>query len=95
MNERPLACDMSALTPQERRRYAELIRKLQAARVATGELPDGYELILDPRAIAPAELTEWMELESRCCPFLDFGVALRLTGGEGVKEFLRHEFSLG
>lgn len=90
-----IACNMNALTHEERRRYGQLIRKLQAARVGTTELPDGYELTLDLKALSAAELAEWIALESRCCPFLDFGIALRLTGGEGVKEFLRHEFALG
>jgi hypothetical protein len=50
------------------------------------------------------EIAEWVDLEARCCPFLDFGlgvrgkgtgsVALALTGGPGVKEFLKMEFAL-
>jgi hypothetical protein len=42
-------------------------------------------------------LAEWIELERRCCPFLEFkielpaagaSIVLHLSGGEGVKEFL-------
>ena len=46
-------------------------------------------------------LAEWVTLEQRCCPFLDFsletgrdGVMLRLTGPEGTPEFLREELQL-
>jgi hypothetical protein len=49
------------------------------------------------------EVAEWVDLESRCCPFLEFGidvsekgrvVRLRLTGGKGVKSFLKSELGL-
>jgi hypothetical protein len=48
-------------------------------------------------------VAEMISFESRCCQFLDFqldvkrggaSITLRLTGGEGVKEFLREELSL-
>jgi hypothetical protein len=49
------------------------------------------------------EVAEWVDLEARCCPFLDFGidvsgrgrtVRLRLTDGKGVKSFLKTELGL-
>jgi len=50
-----------------------------------------------------AELAQWVVAESKCCPFFDFHidlenggklVCLRLTGEEGIKAFIRAEFSI-
>ena len=79
--------------------------------VRVAELPDGYELAFDPSRISEArgqsygvvEVAEWVDLESRCCPFLDFRidvlekgttVKMRLTGPRSVKEFLRSEIPI-
>lgn len=49
------------------------------------------------------EVAEWVDLEARCCPFLTFGISvngrggllkLRLTGRDGVKDFLREEIGI-
>ena len=113
--EEPLACRMDALSAPQRERHRLLSEALARAVVASRELPNGYELSVDPSRLpadpapgvaAPnaahglAALAEWVELESRCCPFLDFDLGVRgrgglvrlsLTGGAGVKEFLREE----
>ena len=55
---------------------------LLGAVVRVAELPDGYELALDLGRISDAqgqpdcvvEVAEWVDLESRCCPFLDFRI---------------------
>ena len=110
--DEPLACRLDALSPAQRARHQKLTALVQRAVVGTRELPDGWELALDlSRLPADAqndpvcvvEIAEWVDLEARCCPFLDFGlsvrgkgtgsVALALTGGPGVKEFLRMEFA--
>jgi hypothetical protein len=50
-----------------------------------------------------AEVAEWVAAESRCCPFFDFHidleeegklVCLRLTGEQGIKQFIRAEFNV-
>ncbi len=121
--EEPLACRLDALSPAERARHQKLAALLERAAVGVRELPAGYELALDlSRLPADAqgdpvcvvEIAEWVDLEARCCPFLDFGIAVRgkgvvapgerrapaeavalaLTGGPGVKDFLKTEFSL-
>jgi hypothetical protein len=110
--EEPLACKINALNEEERGRHQLLSQKLRSAVVERVELPNGYELVLDlgrlPRdaagsAFCVVEIAEWVELEARCCPFLDFGidvrgkgglVKLRLTGGKNVKEFLRTELGV-
>ncbi|SRR6266567_1957732 len=108
----PLVCRLDALSPSERERHEHLGEALRRAVTETSELPTGYGLTLDlSRLPADAkglpfcvvEVAEWVNLESRCCPFLDFEislrdkgrrVALRLTGGPDVKRFLREELGL-
>ena len=108
----PLVCNLHALSDAERDRHHALGEKLMSAVVKVSELPDGYALALDLKKL-PAdaqglpwcvvEVAQWAELESRCCPFLNFGidlrgkdgvVTLRLTGGEGVKEFVKDELGV-
>ena len=103
--EEPLACRLDALSAPQRERHRHLSEALARAIASSRELPGGYELTLDPSRL-PADargvlaLAEWVELEAHCCPFLDFDLAvsgrggmvrLSLTGGPGVKEFLREE----
>ena len=108
----PLACNLAALTPSERDRHQVLAEKLAKAVVGQAELVNGYELTLDlarlpadaqGSAFCVVEVAQWVDLEARCCPFLDFGidvkgkggvVKLRLTGGKNVKAFLEEELAL-
>ena len=108
----PLVCRLDALSPSERERHERLSEALRRAVTETSELPTGYALTLDlSRLPADAkglpfcvvEVAEWVDLESRCCPFLDFEISLRdkgrhitlrLTGGPDVKTFLREELGL-
>jgi hypothetical protein len=105
-----LACRLDALTEAQRERHRKLTALIERSVAGARELPDGYELSLDfsrlPRdshgdPVCVVEIAEWVDLESRCCPFLDFAIGLRsagerttlaLTGGPGVKEFLKTEF---
>ena len=92
----PLGCIPTAITPAERPRYNELIRRLAGAVQNPTELPDGYAFDLDASMVLP-EVAEWIAMERLCCPFLSFqldvrpGAATRLTlrGPEGTKAILR------
>ncbi len=108
----PLVCNLFALSDTERDRHHALGEKLMSAVTKVTELPDGYALSLDLKKLpvdaqgkpwCVVEVAQWVEMESRCCPFLDFGielhgkgglVTLRLTGGPGVKDFLKTELRL-
>jgi eukaryotic-like serine/threonine-protein kinase len=55
------------------------------------------------KSVSLAELADWVVAESKCCPFFDFHMelenegsllCLRLTGEEGIKAFIRAEFSV-
>ena len=94
-------CNTKALTPAERARHKQLSEKMEVARKAVVETEKGYEFQFSPAGVSLAELAEWVGQESKCCPFFDFHIdleeqgsllCLRLTGQEGVKEFIRAEF---
>ena len=96
-------CNIKALTPAERARHKELSEKLIAARKEIVETAKGYEFQFSPASVSLAELADWVTAESKCCPFFDFHidlekegtlVCLRLTGSEGVKQFIRAEFGV-
>ncbi len=96
-------CNTKALTPAERARHEALTKKLLAMRKETVEMEKGYEFQYSPADVTVAEVAEWVVAESRCCAFFDFHidlenagtlVCLRLTGAEGVKQFIRSEFGL-
>jgi len=94
-------CNSKALSIEERARHKQLTEKLLAARNATIETEKGYEFQYRPDKVTIAEVAEWVVAESKCCPFFDFHidlenqgrlVCLRLTGSEGIKDFIRSEF---
>ena len=98
----PFACDMTAIPMEKRGAHHALIRRLMIEGVRQiRELPDGLAFQF------PAEeygaVTEFVRSERLCCPFLTFTVEvapelaalqLRITGDEGVKEFIRAELQL-
>jgi hypothetical protein len=99
--ESPIACRMSALTPEQHARRRELVSLLRPVVGQIVAMPDGYALRLPDKDDVLLQATELVTLERRCCPFLKFqieieaeegGAWLRLTGREGVKDFLAAEF---
>lgn len=98
----PIACNLNALSAEERQRRLILVREFARTVTARKELPNGFEMTMDPAKLHLPALAEWIALEQRCCPFLRFTVDIEpaggaariaLTGSEGVKEFLRAEMS--
>jgi len=94
-------CNSKALTAAERARHKLLTEKLISVRKEVVETEKGYEFQYGPADVTLAELAEWVVAEGKCCPFFDFHIdlerkgallCLRLTGEEGVKEFIRSEF---
>src|SRR5207253_10886724 len=110
--EETFVCRLDALSPAERERHQRLGEMMHRAVTDTAELPTGYAMTLDLSrlpvdakglSVCVVEVAEWVDLESRCCPFLDFEISLRdkgrhvtlrLTGGQNVKTFLRVELGL-
>lgn len=94
-------CDLSALSPDQRRRHDSLAEHIFAQVETVTELTNGYAFRLPVSVWTQA--VEWVPLERLCCPFFDFRLELRadgvlwlsLTGPEGVKDLLRAEMQLG
>jgi hypothetical protein len=96
-------CNTKALSAEERVRHEALTKKLLEKRRETVETEKGYEFQYDPADVTVAEVAGWVVAESKCCVFFDFHidlenggklVCLRLTGKEGVKQFMRAEFGV-
>jgi hypothetical protein len=96
-------CNIKALRPEERAHHKQLTEKLMATRKEIVETAKGYEFQFSPKSVSLAELANWVSAESKCCPFFDFHIdlegegsllCLRLTGEEGIKAFIRGEFSV-
>lgn len=95
------ACNMNALTRTERAAHTERSRLLLGRVEKRRELPGGYAFRLPAGTLVDA--AEWVSLERRCCPFFAFAIEcagergpvwLSVTGGAGIKPFIRAEFGL-
>ncbi len=93
----PIACNLKALTPEQRRSLERTGLHVISAITATRELGDGYAFRIDPQKASVVEVAEWLDLWRRCCPFYEFRLDLHaadatlwlsVTGRPGVKEFL-------
>lgn len=94
-----IACDISALSPEARRRY-DVLRSgvVRAVRqvIATERT---YRFRLD-HSLSLAAAAEWLALEHRCCPFLDIALTLQhddttwleIGRNKTLKEFVAEEF---
>jgi len=99
--QRVLACNMNALTKEQRARHEAMTKRfLQHA--TRKDLADGYLFTIDRTHVSVADLAEWVADESRCCPAVNFHVELpafgplklRMDGGADVKEFIAAELGL-
>ncbi len=97
----PLACDMTALTPDERDRRQTLAAQLHAATQEMRERRDGYAFRYPAALLLTA--AGFVALERRCCPFFRFALDvesdngplwLAITGQEDVKAFIAAELGL-
>ncbi len=101
--ESAFACDRLVLTPEARKRhFDELGPALRAITKGTRELSDGYEFEFPSDSASFKLVSEWAAGEHLCCPFFDIDLRLereggafwlRLTGREGVKQFIRQDFA--
>ena len=101
--ESPFACNRAALTAQARKRhFDELGPALRARRKNIRELRDGFEIEFPADTATFQLVSEWVAGERLCCPFFDIDLHvereggslwLRLTGREGVKQFIKADFA--
>lgn len=103
MTDPPIACNLLGLTAAERLRQQELHKQLFSRAGSVRELPNGYAVGLPGTKENILAVAEFISLERVCCSFFRFelevgrreeSVWLRITGGEGVKEFLKTQFKL-
>ena len=95
----PIACDLTALEPDIRATHMEAaVHLLRGDAAEVTELADGYAFRY--RADQYERVVQFIASERRCCPFFTFNLEvtpgqgplwLRITGGEGVKEFIQCE----
>jgi hypothetical protein len=98
----PFACRPNALDKAQRQRQQALLETVRRAARAAHQLPDGVALSFPPDAALLVQIAEWIGLERRCCPFLEFGLAwtrddvvsVRLSGAPGVKELIAAEIGI-
>jgi hypothetical protein len=99
----PFACDLKAFTPDQRARHHQLIVRVTSAVTEARDLRDGYSLRVNTAQAPLVDVADWVDLERRCCPFFDFqmdvhgedgSLWLSLKGRDGVKDFIRADFSL-
>ena len=99
----PFFCDFSAMDLEQKKRHSILARDLLPKHLEMKELPDGYAFRFPNDRVLFTELSELASLERLCCPFLTITLELprdqgptwlKLTGKEGVKDFLRAELGI-
>src|SRR5881628_3662136 len=73
------ACDMSAMTKQERAAHQKLSRRVLAAVEESRELSNGYAFRLPAGTVV--DVATWASLERKCCPFLAFEIELARDQG--------------
>ena len=100
MSDIPIACTLTE--PQLAERRAGLLSELRQHRMEIRWMPDGAAFRYSSTAAVVDLLTEFVRLESRCCPFLRFRLTiepaggpawLELSGGPGTHEFLEAQVS--
>jgi hypothetical protein len=103
MEQSPIACDLVNLNEQEKARREELVGDLRGAMIEHHELPQGIAFAFESKASTLVDLVEFIAFERVCCPFLNFDlkvpenngtIRLRITGREGVKEYVATELRM-
>lgn len=93
--EIPVACYLTDKELQARRK--NYLDKAAESLIDSAELSDGFVFRFPLRDSILQDLAEIIELERKCCPFLNFRlelevgkefVSLELTGAEGTKEII-------
>ena len=93
----PIACNMKALTSQQRKQLGQVGEHVISAIIASRKLADGYAFRVDPAKASLMDVAQWLELWRRCCPFYEFQVDfhaadgslwLSVKGRPGVKEYI-------
>lgn len=94
----PIACNLKALTLEQRKQLEQRGGSVIAAITSSRELNDGYAFRVDPERASLMDVARWLDLWRRCCPFYEFQIDfhaadatvwLTVKGRPGVKQFIR------
>ncbi len=100
-NEVTIACNPNAIPTAMREQWVKTGKEVYAAVEEVQDMPDGYRFRLPPNSAMLLKVAEYITHERLCCAFIRFTVEiepnsgplwLRLTGGEGAKEYMRSVF---
>lgn len=98
-NKIPIVCTLTDNELQARRKV--YLDKLAALLIDSTELENGLVFRFPLETSVLRDLTEIIDLERQCCPFLDFKLELKsgndfvsveLSGAEGAKETIKSLF---
>jgi len=93
----PIACNMKALTIEQRKQLEQIGDHVISAVTESRELNDGYAFRVDPGQASLMDVARWLDLWRRCCPFYDFQIDfhaadaslwLTVKGRPGVKAYI-------
>src|SRR5262245_19691063 len=102
-SEAPIACNLAAIPAERLEQHKATAEQIFGAVGEICELPDGYAFRLPETTDMLLKVAEFVSHERLCCPFFRFTLELepqggplwlKLTGAEGVKQFLFFEFNL-
>jgi hypothetical protein len=96
-----IACELSALTENQRRRRETLAKALRGCVLEVTDLPSGYAFHLQRLPTTVSLVEELISLERLCCSFLTLAtridaasdrLVLEMSGGDGVRAFIASQF---
>lgn len=98
----PIACDLTVFSAKTRQKFTVSQFDMFQSVEKVIELPDGYAFQFPNEPGIFMALANFVDHERQCCPFYHFALEaepnngpfrLRMTGGEGVKEFMEETWS--
>jgi hypothetical protein len=70
----PIACNLKALTSDERKQLTAVGGHVISAITVSRELNDGYSFRVDSARASLTDVAKWLDLWRRCCPFYEFRI---------------------
>lgn len=93
----PIACNLKALSSQQRKQLETIGEHVISSITASRELNDGYAFRIDTAKTSLMDVAQWLDLWRHCCPFYEFqidyhaadgNIWLAVKGRPGVKEYI-------
>lgn len=68
----PIACNLKALTPEQRKQLEQIGAHVISAITASKELKDGYAFSVDPRKASLMDVAQWLDVWRRAARSTSF-----------------------